>query len=32
MFASNYLYRELMLSRSHVETKKIHQKKVAVFE
>lgn len=32
MFASRYLFRELMLSRSHVETKKIHQRKINVFE
>jgi hypothetical protein len=32
MFRCRYLYRELLLSRSDPETKKIHQRKLHVFE
>jgi hypothetical protein len=32
MFKCRYLYRELLLSRSDPETKKIHQRKLCVFE
>ena len=32
MFKCRYLYRELLLSRSDRETKKIHQRKLYVFE